>query len=352
VVEEPELFLHPHAQRRVASLLRKIANEPSTHVILTTHSASILAQTDMLDVVRVDRDDSGGTRCCRLMASYDGLDTWERTLTGDFAEMFFADRVVLVEGPSETIILPRIATAISGTGGESIDPDRYNVSFINVGGKDKFHIFTSLLDEMRIEWRIVTDKDALAGDTLDEYKKRTGIKASMTDREQCCELLKVGVAVLTKGEIEDYYPVECLAEIAGCSQEETREAIARRRMEFEDPTAMQLAQTIVLENRQAICESNAARLPKLIQCWYSQSVQRLREGDALGQTERKTGDVLTLWLKKGKPEIAQRASEWMLSMPDRVPADLQRLVKWLVLGGRGSPEPANAGGSGAHGDMA
>ena len=90
--------MHPHAQRHVASLLRKIANEPSTQVILTTHSASILAQTDMLDVIRVDRDERGGTRCCRLTASYDGLDAWERTLTGDFAEMFFADRVVLVKG--------------------------------------------------------------------------------------------------------------------------------------------------------------------------------------------------------------------------------------------------------------
>ena len=342
-VEEPELFLHPHAQRHVASLLRKIANEPSTQVILTTHSASILAQTDMLDVIRVDRDERGGTRCCRLTASYDGLDAWERTLTGDFAEMFFADRVVLVEGPSETIILPRIARATDGAGGGAIDPDRYNVSFVNVGGKDKFHIFTSLLDEMHIEWRVVADKDALAGETLAEYKKQAGITAGTGDLDQCRNLLKVGVAVLTKGEIEDYFPIECLAEIAGCSQQEAQDAIARRRTEFEEPTAMQLVQTVILENKQAICESNEARLPKLIQRWYSQSVQRLREGGAVGQVERKTGDVLTLWLKMGKPEIAQRVSKWMLNTPGRIPTDLQRLVKWLVLGGHTSSQPAPSG---------
>ena len=43
-VEEPaELFLHPQAQRRMGSLLRQLASEPSNFVFITTHSPKFLA---------------------------------------------------------------------------------------------------------------------------------------------------------------------------------------------------------------------------------------------------------------------------------------------------------------------
>ena len=90
VVEEPELFLHPHSQRHVASLLRRIAAENSSYIIVTTHSPAILADNDIRDVIRVGRD-AAGPRCRRLPPDYSELDKSEQILTMP-CEMFFAER--------------------------------------------------------------------------------------------------------------------------------------------------------------------------------------------------------------------------------------------------------------------
>lgn len=330
VVEEPELFLHPHAQRHVADLLRRIAREQSSQVILTTHAASVLAQTDMLDVVRVDRSGDGATRCLRIEAAPERIDAWERTLTAETCEMFFADRVGLVEGPSESILLPRIAKRITAGDKALCDLDRRNVSVVNVGGKERFKVFTELLDQVQVEWRIITDRDAISGDTLATFKARSGVEPTAPVKDQAVALRKVGVAVLSKGEIEDYYPLAALAELAGCSESEAEQAIADRRLEFEDPTARTLVESVIRDHQKEICEADSARLHKLVTKWYDQSLQAMRAGGAVGQLERKTGDVLSRWLKMSKPELAQRVATWMVEDPDRIPGPLCRLVSWIV----------------------
>jgi hypothetical protein len=330
VVEEPELFLHPQAQRHVADLLRKIAVEQSSQIILTTHSANVLADMDMLNVVRVDRDNTGATRCQRIRAEQEQINLWDRTLTADTCEMFFADRVVLVEGPSESILLPQIAKSVNGDDGTICDLDRMNVSVVNVGGKDKFRVFTELLDQIQVDWRIITDQDAIAGDTLAVFKAVAGVDATASTKEQAAALRKLGIAVLSQGEIEDYYPHSALATLAGCSESEVEQAIDERRLEFEQPTARRLVEATICDHQHEICEANAERLHKLVQRWYDQSLQSLRDGGAVGQCERKTGDILSRWLKLSKPELAQRVARWMVEGNGRIPATLQRLVRWMV----------------------
>ena len=122
--------------------------------------------------------------------------------------------------------------------------------------------------------RCTLSGESLQTKMLSQAKRWLSIKSRLASPQaratsiSARDLLKVGVAVLTKGEIEDYFPIECLAEIAGCSQQEAQDAIARRRTEFEEPTAMQLVQTVIL-NKQAICESNedstAKTNPALVQ---------------------------------------------------------------------------------------
>ena len=70
-IEEPEIYLHPHAQRSLAVLFRELTTQGS-QLFYSTHSASFLAieHFDQVAVVERRRDDDGdtSTRIRRLTA--------------------------------------------------------------------------------------------------------------------------------------------------------------------------------------------------------------------------------------------------------------------------------------------
>lgn len=333
VIEEPELFLHPHAQRYVARLLRRISEEEKSYVLITTHSPSVLADTDLLDVIRVDRDASGATGCRRVPAEFPGLAKAERILTAETCEMMFADRVVLVEGPSESKLLPRLST-LPAAGGSGIhrDFDGLNVSVTNVGGKEHFAPFTDVLDHFGVSWRIVADADAIDGSALQSYFERAGIESLTTPDEKRRKLREAGIAVLSKGEIEDYYPHAAVASIAGCAPAEVAEKIVAHRASYDDPSAAQIVEAVVTDHHDSIKSAAAERIPKLVNAWYSQSLQRLRDGGALKQSQRKTGDALGAWLRLGKPIIASKVASWICDHPTELPQELRNLLDWVSAG--------------------
>ena len=100
------------------------------------------------------------------------------------------------------------------------DFDRLNISTLNVGGKGEFSKYTSLFDTLKISWRVIADRDALDDGSLKGFFARAGIVDADDFEARHKKLRDIGVAVLGEGEIEDYYPAHCLAELAGCGPEE------------------------------------------------------------------------------------------------------------------------------------
>lgn len=332
-VEEPELFLHPHAQRYVADLLRAIAEEEGSQVILTTHSASILADTDILDVVRIERDEEGHTSCQRVPPDYSHLESYQRILNSRTCEMMFADRVVLVEGTSEAILLPQISRTLAKfEDRRGLSFDYQNVSVVDVGGKDFFGAYADLLTQLGIDWRIIADRDALRGDSLQPFKTNVGLDGTEQDEEQIGRLRDSGIAVLSHGEIEDYYPDEALAQIAGCTTENVQGEKDKRRVVFDDPSTFAVVASLIREHRQDLCGADSTRLEKVTKRAYDQTLQKIREQGSLGTNMAKTGDVLGQWLKLSKPIIALRVAQWFEEHPENIPSTLQELVKWVLTG--------------------
>ncbi len=343
LVEEPELYLHPHAQRYVASLLREVAGEPENFVILTTHSPTIVANTDMLDVVRVDRTKAEGTVCTRIPEDYAGLEEAERILNSETCEMFFAGRVVLVEGESEAAFLGLVAPHVKDKGGESCDPNPRDVSFVRAGGKDSFLPYTELLKALGAQWRVLADLDALNGSSLATFKKSAGLTGSETPKAKIESLRKVGVCVLSNGEIEDYYGNEALAAIAGCTEEEAAGSLRAHRCAYDEPRALELFAELVRRNQTEIGTTATERLAKLTERWYNQTLVAMREEGRITTAEAKTGDAMSRWLKKPKPIVAAKVGRWMAEKPERVPEPVRALIRWLVSGGEAEPSE----GSGA-----
>lgn len=86
--------------------------------------------------------------------TYDDFLKFEQFLDVDIKELFFARKVLLVEGPTELGALPIFASQ------NGYNLDENGVSVINVGGKETFEIFVKLCVGFDIPYFIVADNDA------------------------------------------------------------------------------------------------------------------------------------------------------------------------------------------------
>ena len=76
---------------------------------------------------------------------------------------FFADYVILVEGPSEEMLYRTLASQMG------IDLDRLNISVLCVNGVD-FVTYIKILEAMEISWSIRTDNDEIPVPRTNQYR--------------------------------------------------------------------------------------------------------------------------------------------------------------------------------------
>lgn len=153
-IEEPEAYLHPHQQRELAAYLGQMLN---SQVILTSHSPFIVSEFSPNSIIRLYKDKNNQTNVASdgcsvaIEAGFEGLGYRMSVLP---AEAFFADYVILVEGPSEEMLYRTLASQIG------IDLDRLNISVLCVNGVD-FVTYVKILEAMEIRWSIRTDNDEI-----------------------------------------------------------------------------------------------------------------------------------------------------------------------------------------------
>ena len=133
LIEEPEAHLHPQRQLRLMRFLqnqvsKKRADGQQIQIILSTHSPNLASEIDLNNLVLLRNRTAfpmslGQTKLDR--ADYRFL---ERFLDVTKANLFFARRIVIVEGDAENILLPALAKLMKR------GFEEYGVSVINVGG--------------------------------------------------------------------------------------------------------------------------------------------------------------------------------------------------------------------------
>ena len=161
VVEEPEVYLHPHARRSISDRLDEFLDGNKNQVILTTHSIEFIRTSSQnLHVILVNKDDDGTKAESVKINEYTSL-----FIDNNQHEIFFADKVILCEG-FDDFVLRQVA--------EELFPyqlDENNVSIISVGGKDRISKLAKLIVKLGIKCFIFADFDFLLRDKLEERKK-------------------------------------------------------------------------------------------------------------------------------------------------------------------------------------
>lgn len=179
VAEEPELFLHPQARRVISAELNKFLTGSATQerqLIISTHSTEYLKHVDLFNITRVFKDPAGNfTIAKQLDRDTSGLVTMElkRFLWSNNSEIFFADKVILVEG-GEVFLMPAIVDKVTGVR-QKLDYE--NISVARVNGKGSFLIYARMLDCFQIDYLIVGDLDCFKDEVrkLADHLKLTSV---------------------------------------------------------------------------------------------------------------------------------------------------------------------------------
>lgn len=163
-VEEPELYLHPHAKRVISDRLDDFIEAKKgfkNQVVVTTHSTEFI------------RSQSGQINIIRICRNGENTDKWEinQSQTRKFvinpeqAELVFADKVIICEGYDKSLI---------DCVGDKLTPqqlDSSNISVIKTNSKDQIASTVRFALGLGIKPIVLCDFDYLLRDKTDDRKK-------------------------------------------------------------------------------------------------------------------------------------------------------------------------------------
>ncbi|AZB17232.1 ATP-dependent endonuclease [Chryseobacterium indologenes] len=185
VIEEPEAHTHPQMQYVFIKNIKKLLaegikrddgiNRPLQYII-TTHSSHIVADSDFDDIKYLKAEAKNNVTAKNLSdlrKQYDAdpnqYQFLKQYLTISRAEIFFADKAVLIEGDTERILIPTFmrkvdleeATRLKAEGKDDtfLPLLSQNISIIEVGAYSQ--IFEKFIEFLGIKSLILTDIDAI-----------------------------------------------------------------------------------------------------------------------------------------------------------------------------------------------
>ena len=180
--EEPEAFLHPHSQEELARSLKDLASSTNWQVLCATHSSLFVSNntSDIPSLIRMAREN--GEVIARQLTQLDwhslvndnqtatagamggNIDPIDQTiemeaikyflwLNPDRASLFFAAKVLLVEGPTEVALINRLVDD------NMIGPGIDGLYIMDCMGKYNIHRFMNLLARLGIPHGVLHDRD-------------------------------------------------------------------------------------------------------------------------------------------------------------------------------------------------
>ena len=155
-IEEPENHLAPHYLARIVALLRSLTKTEGVQALFSSHSPSVLRRIFPEEIRHLRLDPSTGKTLARKVTLPESTyqeSKFVREAVLAYPELYFGKFVVLAEGPSEEVVIPKIASALD------LDIDSSFICVVPLGGRHVNH-FWKLLTDLDIPFATLLDLDA------------------------------------------------------------------------------------------------------------------------------------------------------------------------------------------------
>lgn len=153
-LEEPENSLSPHYLGRIVNALVTMTSNEDAQALIATHAPSMLRRVNPRHIryLRLNNERTTKTTRIRLPKRTDEAHKFVREAVQAYPEIYFSRLVILGEGDSEEIVLPRILRA------KGIPVDESAVTLAPLGGRHVNH-FWRLLSALEIPYLTLLDLD-------------------------------------------------------------------------------------------------------------------------------------------------------------------------------------------------
>jgi putative ATP-dependent endonuclease of the OLD family len=153
-VEEPENSLSPHYLGRIVNALNGMAGKGDAQALIATHAPSMLRRVapERIRYLRLTKERISSVAHIKLPSVTNEAHKFVREAVQAFPEIYFSRLVVLGEGDSEEIVLPRVLQARGAPVDESA------VCIAPLGGRHVNH-FWRLLSALKIPYLTLLDLD-------------------------------------------------------------------------------------------------------------------------------------------------------------------------------------------------
>lgn len=204
IFEEPEAFLHLSAQKELFYSLKDLASQ-NNQVLITTHSTLFMDETDLDELVLLTRE-GGKTFSMQHVPSEHIKDRLGERIK--ISEVLTEKVCCLVEGTSDKLVFERWMKTLG------YDPHRYGIHFISMDGCQNINYYAniSVLVDFNVPFKIILDRDQHGKNLVLNKKRYLERRIPALKHRKCFYVLK-------KGELENYFSLDKVAEVLDFKRE-------------------------------------------------------------------------------------------------------------------------------------
>ncbi len=194
-IEEPETYLHPEQQRKLLSFLKEKSKK--NQIFISTHSPNFIDNSNIESMNLVTKTKDKGTEIKKLGKDNKYKVIYE--LGFKLSDVLQADLIVFTEGPSDIHIFKTFMEKCNH------HPEKFNISFLSLGGDTARHINIDDLIKINKNFVIILDSEKKAKNNPIE-PWRIDLKRKVEQKGRKCIILK-------RRSIENYLSSHAMAKV-------------------------------------------------------------------------------------------------------------------------------------------